>query len=330
MYSNDTLKSHLQSSPTIKSKSLVIAEWNMNFLDNIERIGNYRYRKPEASASKYSVLPNTFDPLDQGLYYTDATDSDILVDGGIDASSDQPIFFTSKKQKENLLFSLEDCFGRFRPRSGINKARYGITNYLHHSHKDMFKRPRFYMADKNDKFKYWTSFRTESGVEYGIANRIKNNKNYIYDACPFVVYKNEIPVNRIVIKMQSGVGDINMGPFQKTSGAVNDPFYGQENKTIPVVWKVQTLDDKNIWSDVISFDENSKRPDGLPIIGNDGYVELSYGLIVPNQFKTTFILNGEYTSELLLPSENTFGQAYLVRKALKILACFMFGIMLGM
>lgn len=314
MYSNESLKSHLQSSPTIKSQSLVLAEWNMNFLDNIEKIGNYRYRKLEGSASKYSVLPNTYDPLDTGSYYTGATDSDAVIDGGIDSSTNEPIFFVSKKQKEALLFSLEDCFGRFRPRSGINKARFGITNYLHHSNKDMFKRPRFYMADKNDKFKYWTSFRTEEGVEHGVANRIQNNKNYIYDAAPFVVYEKEVPVNRVVIKMQTGVGDINLGPFQKTSGAINDPFYGEANKTTPVVWKIQTLDSKNVWSDAINFDENSRRPDGSAVVGTDGYVEVSYGLIVPNEFKNSFILNGEITSELLLPSENVVGQAYLLKK----------------
>jgi hypothetical protein len=55
-------------------------------------------------------------------------------------------------------------------------------------------------------------------LEYGIS---KNNSNGIYqidDCAPFVVYKEEVPANRIVVKVQTNVGDLNLGPF-KTSGS---------------------------------------------------------------------------------------------------------------
>ena len=314
MFQNDELNDHLASSPTIKSQSIVISEWNMNLLDNILSIGNYRYRKNAGAADKYSSIPNFFDKDDLGYYYTDATYSDITIDGGLDTSTANPVFFTSKKEKEGLLYSLEDCFGKVRPRSGINKVRNGITKYLHHSNMDMFNRPRYYMSDKNDKFKYWTSYRTESNKEYGIANKIINGNNHIEDTAPFVVYKEPVPANRVVVKMQTNVGVVDLGPFSTSSGQMSDPFFGYSNQTTPTRWKIQVLDAKNNWNDIIKFDESSKRRDGSNIIGPDGYVEISYGLIIPNQFKDAFVFNGEFTSELLIPTENEVGQAYLIKE----------------
>lgn len=314
MFQNDELNRHLATSPTIKSQSVIVSEWNMNLLDNIASLGNYRYRSTLGTASKYSSIPNFFDPADTGYYYTDATYSDITVDGGLDDSTDMPIFFISKKEKEGLLYSLEDCFGKIRPRSGINKVRNGVTKYLHHSNVDMFNRPRYYMADKTDNFKYWTSFRTESGKEYGISKQSINGNSYIDDAAPFVVYKSQVPANRVVVKMQTSVGSVDLGPFSTPSGQLDDPFFGYQNQTTPVRWKIQSLDNKNNWVDLISFNEISKRRDGSNIIGPDGYVEISYGLVPPTQFRDAFVFNGEYTSEILIPSENTVGQAYLIKQ----------------
>jgi hypothetical protein len=333
MFESKELNDHLKNSSTIKSQTAVIAEWNMNFSDNIADIGNYRYR-PYSSIEdeKYRSLINFYDPRDTGNFYTDATDADIIVDGGFEEDGETPVLFKPKKEKEKLLFSLEECFGKFRPRSGINKLRYGITgNYLHHSNTEMFNRPRYYMPDKNDKFKYWTSYRTENGQEYGIA--FEENSwvgiglielfgseeasqegidYFIQDTAPYVVYKEEIPVNRIVIKTQTNVGDINLGPFSGPAGTFADPFFGEQNKTVPTKWKVQYLKN-NIWIDAISFDKNSVRSNGSPIFGTDGYLELGYGLIVPEKFRKSFINNGILASTTVLPDESEEGQAYLVK-----------------
>ena len=225
MFDSKELNDHLKNSSTVKTQTAVIAEWNMNFSDNIADIGNYRYR-PYSSIQddKYKSLINFYDPRDTGNFYTGATDADIVVDGGFEEDGQTPVLFKPKKEKEKLLFSLEECFGKFRPRSGINKLRYGITGqYLHHSNTEMFNRPRYYMPDKTDKFKYWTSYRTENAKEYGIAFEANSTVGisfeevsqegldyFIQDAAPYVVYKQEIPVNRIVIKTQTNVGDINL------------------------------------------------------------------------------------------------------------------------
>ena len=274
MFQSEELRSHLETSSTIKTSALIIAEWNLNSAENISQIGNYRYRPTDGAESKYRTIPNTFDINDEGLFYTGATDADVVIDGGLD-DLNVPVSFISKKEKEKMLYSLEDCFNRFRPRSGINKARYFSNKFSHYSNQQMAKRPRYYIASKDDKFKYWSSYRTENGQERGIANRLINEKYYIDDAAPFVVYKNPIPVNRIIVKMQTNSSDTDLGPFLKSSGTFEDPFYGENNKTVPINWKIQYLSNNN-WIDAISFNENSIRSDGSAVIGSDGYVEIAY------------------------------------------------------
>jgi hypothetical protein len=162
MFQNDELKEHLESSFSVESEPAAIAEWNMNIPGNIQTLGNYRYRKND---TRLNVLPNIFDPNDFGNFYTGATDSDITVESGVEQDGSTPQLFTSRKDKEKLLYSLEDCLKPFRPRSGINKLSYFSNRYLPFSNRDMFLRPRYYMPTKDDEFKYWRSYRTESDLE---------------------------------------------------------------------------------------------------------------------------------------------------------------------
>ncbi len=144
------------------------------------------------------------------------------------------------------------------------------------------------MADKNDQFKYWTSYRTEGNLERGIANKLVNGSHFIEDAAPYVVYNNTVPANRVVVKMQTNVGSVDLGPFKGLSGSISDPLYGDTNKTTPVNWKVQYLDNNN-WVDMVSFNRSSTRRDGTAVIKSDDYVELAYGLIVPEKYRDYFI-----------------------------------------
>jgi ribosomal protein S6E (S10) len=309
MFFNEELQAHLEESSTIKTQSVVIAEWNMNIPTNISKIGNYRYR-PNTADSIYKRLPATFDINDDGNYYTNATDADVKIDGGVDDDG-IPTTLKSVKEKTRLLYSLEDCFKQFRPRSGINKARNFPGTYLHHANIDMASRPRYYMADKNDGFKYWTSFRTEDGLEYGVANKVVNGQIALEDAAPFVVYTDPIPANRLVVKMQTHIGTVDLGSMTYDSKVISDPLFGNSNKSTPVKWKIQYLSGTS-WLDAISFDSSSVRRDGSPIIGSDGYVELSYGLKVPDKYRNTFTFADTVPSESLLPKNNIQGYAYLV------------------
>lgn len=311
MFEGETLKTHLETSATIRTESLILAEWNMNMPDNIFKVGNYRYR-PRDNNSIYNTLPSTFDQLDTGNYYTGATDADVIVDGGFE-NDNTPQQFKITKDKVKMIYSLEDCLKPFRPRSGINKAVYLSGKYLANSGASLAQRPRYYMPSRYDQFKYWTSYRTEDGVEYGVAKNISNGLYFIDDAVPFVVYKKQIPTNRIVIKMQTNVGDVNLGPFATATGSTNDPLFGNANKTTPSRWKVEYLDENN-WTTAYTFNEFDTRDDetNSSIIDTDGYIELEYGLIVPDAYKDIFIFAEKLSSDTLLPESNINGYAYLV------------------
>ena len=310
MFESTDLKNHFETSATIQTESLVLAEWNMNMPDNIFKLGNYRYRSQEQN-SQFLTLPNTFDNADAGLFYTGATDADVVIDGGFE-NNGTPQTFTSIKEKNKLLYSLEDCIKPFRPRSGINKAVAFKGKFLSNSGSDLARRPRYYMASRYDQFKYFTSFRTENGIERGIAKNIVNGNYYIDDAAPFVVYKENVPANRIIVKMQTNIGDIDLGDFTDISRTFADPFFGNANKTTPTRWKVQHLEENN-WVDSYVFTENDTRDDGSPVITHDGYVELQYRLKnIPDNFKDSFVFAETLSSSTLLPNESINGYAYLV------------------
>jgi hypothetical protein len=281
----------------------------MNMPDNIYKLGNYRYR-PSDNTSQYFTIPNDFDQLDAGNYFTGATDADVVIDGGF-TNSNTPQIFTSTKDKMKMIYSLEDCLKPFRPRSGINKPLYFNNKFLANSGASMAQRPRYYMPSRYDEFKYWTSYRTENNIERGVAKNISNGLYYIDDAAPFVVYKENVPTNRLVVKMQTNVGDVDLGPFTTASSSIPDPLFGTANRTTPSRWKVQYLKE-NSWIDAYTFRENDTRPSGDPIIGTDGYVELEYGLIIPEEFVNSFIFAGTLSSETLLPEISIEGYAYLI------------------
>jgi hypothetical protein len=311
MFQSDELKSHFEESSTIKTQALIFAEWNMNMPENIQLLGNYRYR-PQDSDITYRNIPTSFDQADAGNFYTGATDADIIIDAGVDdEETPSPRFLQLTKDKMKMIYSLEDCIKPFRPRSGINKASYFNTRYLANSGPNMFRRPRYYMAAKDDQFRYWSSYRTEDNIEQGVANKVVNGAYFINDAAPFVVYKESVPANRIVVKMQTNVGDLDLGPFTTSATNIDDPFFGEANKTTPIRWRIQYLQNNN-WVDAQVFTESSVRDNGDPVIGTDGYVELQYGLIIPKDYSDIFVFVEKLSSDTLLPSESLNGYGYLV------------------
>jgi hypothetical protein len=319
MFQDENLKNHLESSFNVSSQAAVVAEWNMNIPSNLFKLGNYRYRP---NGAQYNVLPNFFDRVDLGNFYTGATDADVTIQSGFEEDGTTPLLFTYPKEKEKLYYSLEDCVKPFRPRSGINKSSFFNNKYFAHPNKDMFLRPRYYMPHKDDEFKYWRSYRLESSgsslsssnIEYGISKNSNTGIYQIDDCVPFVVYKEEVPANRLVIKVQTNVGDLNLGPF-KTSGSSSliDPFFGNQNKTVPQRFTVQYLDGNNQWLDAYEFDQTSTRDDGeSPIFGADGYLSLEYGIQIPVKYKDNFLFVGSTTTADSLPVNNITGYAYLV------------------
>ncbi len=318
MYSNTALTNHLQSSAAIETKSKVLAEWNLNIFENIEAIGNYKNR-PIASNTA-NTLPDTWvmedeNTLEPNRTWYGFTDYDTVIDGGFTDESSTPVTFQSSNERQKSLMSLEDCFKRFRPRSGINKlrgrdnGRYILPVYSN----SIFARPRYYPAGRNDAFKYWSSFRSKGTSDFGIS---KSGSPYlIQDAAPFIVYKNQIPTNKVVIKVQTNVSEIDSGALINSASPANkDPFFIGSNinyKSTPLSWKVQKYDGAN-WVDIYTTTSDV-------FTTSDGYFELSYGLKnteILTTYKDNFIMLGTLASTSALPNikgEEFKGQSYLIK-----------------
>jgi len=313
MFGNSTLKEHLEQSSTIKTESLVLVEWNLNNAENIEKIGNYRYRPTVASPTEanFGVVRSVYESTDAINAYTNATNADIVVDGGYNDDGDKE-YIVNTDIKMKSLFSLEQCFYKFRPRSGINKVINHSNRYIQGIESDMFQRPRYYFPSKDDNFKYWTSTREESVNGFATPKKRGVSVNssgtyYIDDAAPFIKYTDPIFANRIVVKMQTHVGSINKGTFKSGNATFSDPFYegaSGENKRVPKEWRIQYLDaDNNTWTDAYSFD-------GTSLIGSNGYVELSYGI---TNKPASFTYVQTLSSTDALPELSITGYAYLVK-----------------
>jgi len=320
MYSNETLTNYLQESSAVETKSRVFAEWNLNIFENIEAIGNYKNR-PIASNTA-NTLASTWVPEDSDTAnptWYGFTDYDTTVDGGFTDESETPVTFLSSNERQKFLMSLEDCFKKFRPRSGINKlrardsGRYILPVYS----SDLFARPRYYPAGRNDNFKYWSSYRTSGNDWFGLS---KTGDPYlIQDTAPFVVYKNSIPTNKIVMKIQTNVSKTDNGSLiDKNSPANKDPFFIGSTinyKSTPLHWKIQKLDAENNWVDIYSATSDQFTTEA----GWDGYFQLSYGLTneeVLTTYKENFLLVGTLSSLYGLPNitgEEFAGQTYLVK-----------------
>ncbi|CAB4242194.1 hypothetical protein UFOVP222_45 [uncultured Caudovirales phage] len=231
---SSNLQTFLNTTSVVQNDGLVLAEWNLNIAENINTVGNYRHNPQgvNASSSFVSETASTINPTWFGA--TDA--KTVSVGGAYDSSVGEvvPQAFISEKQKTKYLFSLQDCFGKFRPRSGINKAVYfpnrkinfGVGNPNPLADPDISatmsgyyaSRPRYYMADMNDQFKYWSSYRTvadssESPTLLASSATLSNVSNPIsgkytatisaYDITPFKVGSS--------IKATANTGSLGLG-----------------------------------------------------------------------------------------------------------------------
>jgi len=318
MYSNETLTNYLQESSAVETKSRVLAEWNLNIFENIEAIGNYKNRPTASNTADTLVNYWSFEDeetpeLDRNWY--GYTDYDTVIDGGFTDENETPVTFQSSNERQKSLMSLEDCFKKFRPRSGINKlrgrdaGRYILPVYTG----SIFARPRYYPAGKNDNFKYWSSFRTSGNDTFGFS---KTGDPYlIQDAAPFVIYKNSIPTNKIVMKVQTNVSSIDNGEFiDKNSPTNKDPFFigsTPNYKSTPLRWKIEKYNGEE-WVEIYSTETDV-------FTNSDGYFQLSYGLKndeVLTTYKENFLLVGTLSSLYGLPNitgEEFAGQTYLVK-----------------
>ena len=295
------------NSYTIETDTRVIAEWNMNLPENILEVGNYANNSENA-------LPTDWSEEQQD---NNKVESIVSFNSNYFAEDDTAIAFEQTQEKLKLMYSLEDCVKKLRPRSGINKPLYiGYTasdsysaQYVNNYGSEIDKRPRYYMPSRKDTFKYWTSFRIDGDTERGISYPTETG-NPIDDVAPFVVYENSVPCNRLVIKMQTNVGEVDQGPYRMGVDEVNDPLYDNRwdkeenepiNATVPQKWRVEILNESNNWEQA----GEELTSDDIP---TDGYVELALGTVLPKDYR----LRGEFEFFSGLPVSAQLGDTYWV------------------
>jgi len=100
MFQDTSLHEYVKTNSTLSIESFVVAEWNLNDLQNIKNYGNYRYR-PTSNILKYNTLPNTYDSFDIGDYYSDALESSTISQFLVD-NDDSSLSFPTPEKIENF------------------------------------------------------------------------------------------------------------------------------------------------------------------------------------------------------------------------------------
>lgn len=140
----------------------------------------------------------------------------------------------------------------------------------------------------------------------------------IDDTAPFVVYDEKFAANRIVVKMQTSMSDVDDEEtfIDRTGIQTTNPYTDINLSSIPKRWSIQYLDEDNNWTNAISFNENSIRSDGSAIVPWDGHVEISYGIKYPSEFRDSFKIRNSFSASTQLPVIANNGDAYIVGQTL--------------
>ena len=199
---NYTLREAFKSDDTIESSHLVLAEWNMNNYQEIEHYGIYGVSTPLEIFSINDVSASIRTGNNYLLY------------------NDEPL--DSTESKTNKYFSkLASVFEPNRPDPGIvllqqynralittdaRKMRVGRLSGLVEDGltRRVGGNPRYYPFSETRKYDYFNSAKQltpnkDDNRVSGVSDALTNIKG----VNPYVTYKEEFPINKIVIKVQN-------------------------------------------------------------------------------------------------------------------------------
>lgn len=296
MFNDQYLIDHLDRNQSIKVEAGCFIEINQNDPKNIDTVGVFKYgaynytqlRQWTGNPATYWVHRNVVTQLQSPIY---------------DVNDYQ--WFAPRKKAD--YFSLVDCFTEFRPRSGINKLVQPVGEGR--TFVDDFKavrRPRFYPASTTDNFKYWTSWNTDEGPFVGLSTAT----GAISNAAPFVVYKEPVAMNRVTVKIQTGIGK-SISTINSKVGT-SDPLNNPALSTIPKIWKIQYLDVFNTWQTIKSF----TGYDPAVLDPETGHLDLVFMVKNPNTAAfPNFVLKGYFDDVTHLPIRAYDGEAFCIGRS---------------
>jgi len=184
------LRDEFKAVDKIQSQNLVIAEWNMNKYQTISQYGVYTTPAPHSSTYN-SAAPN-ISTGENYLIYQDGTDK---------LSPEQEYFST-----------LSSIFKPNRPDPGIVLTqKYGDMLIASDAANLKAERlstlnPRYYFFSENSPYDYFNSaknFKNNNGDRVPGVSNAKTGS--ILGASPFIVYEEEFPCNKILVKVQNHI-----------------------------------------------------------------------------------------------------------------------------
>lgn len=184
------LRDKFKAVDKIQSQNLVIAEWNMNKYQTILEYGVYTDLPPHTAS--YTASDPIVASGENYLLYQDGTDK---------VSGEQEYFS-----------NLSSIFKPNRPDPGIILTQ-KHTNMLITSDASDIKgenlspiNPRLYFFSESSNYDYFNSAKRVKANNGDIVNGISDaSSGSIRAASPFVVYEDEVPCNKIVIKVQNHI-----------------------------------------------------------------------------------------------------------------------------
>lgn len=188
MLDYSSLRNVFKATDKINSKHLVLAEWNMNKYQTIQKYGIYVPTPP---------LTTAYDPNDGNI---SSGENYLIYDDG------------SKKMMPNQEYysSLSSVFKPNRPDPGIiltqfhkNLALVKNATSLKRSNVNPYQN-RYYPFTEHRKYDYFNSAKTLVTSTGFTMQAISNaDSGAISGANPFVVYENTFPCNKITVKVQN-------------------------------------------------------------------------------------------------------------------------------
>jgi hypothetical protein len=312
MYSTTELVNYLDQEQSLQIETVCIVELNQNDHTNITNLGVYRSGEPEVTIDRWIENGSPQHYIEHDLITTQMRKT----------VTDDELLYRAKRPKSDY-FSLSDCFTGLRPRSGILKLVAPFQKQQMYA--DDFtsvNRPRYYIPSINDEYKYWSSWNPIPGVNLGDPVRhiglsestpvVETGAHLAYpirNAAPFVVYKEAVAVNKVTVKIQTGIGRI-----KNTLNAGRDPLSQPIRSTIPKSWRVQYLL-ANTWRDIYNFVDY----DPEIIDAESGTIDLVYsigGQALADYPHLNYI--GSVPTIAHLPQYSVEGQAYCVGADTKV------------
>lgn len=189
MLDYSTLRNVFKGTDKINSKHLVLAEWNMNKYQTIEKYGLYTNLAPHTNT--YDVDDGNMSSGENYLIYDDGTKK---LDPQQEYFSQLSSIFKTNRPDPGIIL-LQKYGGNLIAKNASSLRKGNVKPYL----------PRYYPFSEFRKYDYFNSAKTLVTKTGFTMNGVSWPDGTIVGASPFIVYEDTFPCNKITIKVQNHI-----------------------------------------------------------------------------------------------------------------------------